>query len=428
MTEEQPVLYTLRCCQCGTELADDGLVLSHKHCDPPGLLQSIYTAARPGPGDETMGLFKYSDWLPVRRTLRGSSATVTYRSRGLAEYLHLENLFIAFSGYWPERGVSMLTCTFKELEAYAVCARLPDDFSDVLVVASAGNTARAFIHVCSEHNIRALIVVPEWSLSMLWRGIESNDCVKVVALGDNSDYADAISLAEKISGMNGFVSEGGARNVARRDGLGTTVLSCAAEARRIPDEYFQAVGSGTGAIAAWEASVRLSQNKVWPGGPMRLHVAQNLPFAPIYESWTRRSRQLVSVNSPFAGSSEWPYAAVLSNRNPPYGVAGGLYDALVDTNGHVYGITNEEAISAAKLFEEAEVIDIDPAAAVAVACLVKCVANRIVQSDAYIMLNVTGGGFRRLQRDVSLQTTRSIAVTGQSDFQSVFPLLVRDWL
>lgn len=413
MTKTQAHRYILRCSQCHTDIADDGLVLFHQGCKKPGLLRTIYTASSPGSGDKSKGLFQYREWLPVRRILDGSSVTITYRSQELAKHLRLKNLFIAFSGYWPEMGASMRTCTFKEIEAYAACARLPDNFSDVLVVASAGNTARAFIRVCSEQNIRALIVVPERAIPMLWQEKDQNDCVHVIALGGNSDYLDAILLAEKICRINGFVPEGGASNVARRDGLGTAVLSCAAEAKRIPDEYFQAVGSGTGAIAAWEASIRLSNNQVWPGGPMRLHIAQNIPFTPISDSWALHSRKLISSDKPPLDSRAKPYASVLSNRKPPYGIAGGLYDALVATNGRAYGITNKEAIAASKLFESLEGIDIDPAAAVAVACLMKCATNKMVKNDAYIMLNISGGGYKRLQRDVSLQKTTAVTFISQ---------------
>ena len=426
MKKKIPTPYTLRCIQCGTLLKDDGLVLSHKGCAPDGLLQTVYPAKRPGSFNESHGLFQYSDWLPVRRTLQGSSATVTYRSIGLAKYLNLKNLFIAFSGYWPERGALMRTCSFKELEAYAVCARLPENFNDVLVVASAGNTARAFIHVCSQNHIRALIVVPEWSIPLLWQEQRANaDCVRVIVVGGNSDYADAISLADKICSMDGFVAEGGALNVARRDGLATALLSCASAAEHIPDEYFQAVGSGTGAIAAWEASIRLRMNNVWPDGTMRLHVAQNLPLAPIYESWLQQSRQLSSVDAIFGSTSEKLYAGVLFNRQPHYSIAGGLYDALIATNGNVYGITNEEAMKAYKLFENVEGIDIDPAAAVAVACLVKCVSDKKLKRDAYIMLNITGGGFHRLKKDISIKATKPIAVIEHSDFDNIHSLLIR---
>ncbi|KUG23009.1 cysteate synthase [hydrocarbon metagenome] len=428
MTTRQIPRYTLRCRQCGKELSDDGLVLTHAGCDPPALLQTIYAAEKPESIGDLTGIFRYGNWLPLRRTFPQSSAAVTYRSEKLACRLGLDNLFITFNGYWPERNAFMRTCSFKELEAYAVCARLPDHFRDVLVIASAGNTARAFIHVCSAYRIRALIVVPEWSLPMLWQEREHNNCVRVVAVGGGSDYADAISLAESICGMDGFVAEGGALNVARRDGLGTTVLSCTTQAGRIPDEYFQAVGSGTGAIAAWETSVRLSQNNVFSGGPMRLHVSQNLPFAPIYESWAHRSRRLVSVDSSSGFACARPYADVLFNRRPPYSIAGGVYDALCATNGHAYGITSKEAIAAAYLFEETEGIDIDPAAAVAVACLVNCAAEGKVRRNAFVMLNITGGGLNRLKQDAVLQTAKPLTVIDPSEFKNFCSSLVRDGL
>ena len=53
------------------------------------------------------------------------------------------------------------------------------------------------------------------------------------------------------------IEEGGAKNVARRDGMGTVMLDAAVTIGRMPDYYFQAIGSGTGGIAAWEAALRL---------------------------------------------------------------------------------------------------------------------------------------------------------------------------
>ena len=59
-------------------------------------------------------------------------------------YLYnLKNLYITFNGYYPEIGANMRTCSFKETEAYSICARLGEDKKDeVIVVSSAGNTAR----------------------------------------------------------------------------------------------------------------------------------------------------------------------------------------------------------------------------------------------------------------------------------------------
>lgn len=103
----------------------------------PSLIRAIYEKKQLEVKDESLGIYKFSDWLPIHKTLEGSSAPATYKSEGLAKYLGLNNLYITFSGYWPEKGANFRTCSFKETEAYAVSGRL-NSTDQVLVVASAG--------------------------------------------------------------------------------------------------------------------------------------------------------------------------------------------------------------------------------------------------------------------------------------------------
>ena len=56
-------------------------------------------------------------------------------------------------------------------------------------------------------------------------------------------------MGEKIHAAFNLMTEGGARNVARRDGMGTTVLEYARVTGEMPCHYLQAIGSGTGGIA-----------------------------------------------------------------------------------------------------------------------------------------------------------------------------------
>ena len=53
----------------------------------------------------------------------------------------------SFNGYWPERGGAITTCSFKELEAIPTVIRVQEQNGATLVIASAGNTARAFLQV-----------------------------------------------------------------------------------------------------------------------------------------------------------------------------------------------------------------------------------------------------------------------------------------
>ena len=131
----------------------------------------------------------------------------------------------------------MTTCSFKETEAYSVCGRFDESAGRILVVASAGNTARAFAKVCSENNIPLLLSVPEDNLDALWFEEPLNDCVKLIAAQKGGDYFDAIHLSNVALKSGRFIAEGGAKNVARRDGMATTVLSAAAFIGRIPDYY-----------------------------------------------------------------------------------------------------------------------------------------------------------------------------------------------
>ena len=143
MEDFRPTKYKLRCVATGRVFEDDGLVLEDRQCNTPSLIRTEYEVKCIDIRSDDSGIYKFCDWLPVRRTLKGSAAPVTYKSEGLAAHLGLDNLYITFSGYFPEKGAEMTTCSFKETEAYSVCGRFDESAGRILVVASAGNTARA---------------------------------------------------------------------------------------------------------------------------------------------------------------------------------------------------------------------------------------------------------------------------------------------
>jgi cysteate synthase len=313
---------------------------------------------------------------------------VTYRSSGLAKELGLDQLFISFNGYWPERGADMLTCSFKELEALPTIRRLEEQGGrDILVVASAGNTGRAFSYVASKIGQPVVVVVPSATQDRIW--IPDIERGRVTVIAVDGDYYDAIALGDRLAALPGFVSEGGARNVARRDGMGTVMLDAVQAIGALPLHYFQAVGSGTGGISAFEASMRLIDDGRFGTTLPVLHLAQNVPCAPLFHA-------RCGGECPKSCPGDI-YDDVLFNRRPPYDLPGGVREALDLTNGEVVGITNDEAASARKLFEEAEGIDILPAPAVAVAALVRSALSGTIGPGEVCMLNITGGGQVRVR-------------------------------
>jgi cysteate synthase len=334
-------------------------------------------------------MWRFYDWLPVEAIIpEAGQGSITYRSSALARELGLANLYISFSGFWPERGARMPTCSFKDLEAPPTMQRMRERGRDLaLVVASAGNTARAFAHVASLIGWPIVLFVPEEDRHRMWLTVESGPVVLFCVKGD---YYRAIEVAEKVQSLPGYTPEGGARNIARRDGMGTLLLEAALTMGRMPQHYFQAVGSGTGGIAAWEASLRLREDGRFGTALPRLQLTQNIPNAPIYRAWRGKK--------PAEPSGEM-FDDVLYNRRPPYGIPGGVKEALEETLGEVYGVTNAQAADAKRAFEAAEEIDILNAAAVAVAALIQAAERGAVGAEDYILLNITGGGVRRLAEE-----------------------------
>ena len=399
--------YRLTCKTCGTTSEDDGVRLHCAADHPQTLLNVQYTEQNLTVATEASGLFRYQTWLPIANPGCSSARTVVYRSEGLARELGLPELWLAFHGYWPERGAAFETGTFKDLEAATVLARLPQGFRGVLTVASAGNTAAAFARACTQQSVSCLLVVPESALRVMRFAGRFGDTVRVVALAAPADYSDAIDLANRTAGLPGFQSEGGVFNVARRGGLGTVLFSAVEIMQRLPDYYFQAIGSGAGAIAVHEAAERLLPGGRYGARAPRQMLSQNLPFAPIYSAWRLQSKVCLPIDEDSARSRiSQMFANVLSSRNPPYAIPGGVYDTLMASHGDMLAVDNVQAAAAAVWFEEREGIDIDPASAVAVASLRRAVGEARIDLNSTVLLNITGGGRKKREQVAPLDNPK----------------------
>jgi cysteate synthase len=398
--------YKLRCIECNTQI-DENYTLSCPNDD--SLIRADYHAKQLTI-HEYPGIWKFFDWLPVHAFFDIDSVSISYKSEGLAKELGLKDLYISFSGYWPEQGAQIKTCSFKELEAPATFQRIIENPVGRLVIASAGNTANAFAYTSTITKIPVVLVVPEDYLHKLWLPVPISESVKLITLKQGNDYFDAITLAGRLAAeLEGLVPEGGARNIARRDGMGTVMLeTVTGTIKTIPDHYFQAIGSGTGAIACWEVAMRLVEDGRFGSQLPKLHLAQNLPFAPMYYAW-RDGRTDIAPEQDMPEAKQLIAqmdAKILSNRRPPYSITGGVHDALAATSGQMYAVTNNELHSAGKLFQNSEGIDILPAAMVAVGALVQAVEAGNVGQDDIIMLNITGGGLERLKEDQEIYKVR----------------------
>ena len=252
----------------------------------------------------------------------------------------------------------------------------------------------------------------------------------VLLITVDGDYSDAISMSIAIANLPHLNAEGGAKNCARRDGMGTVMLDAATTIGRIPDYYVQAVGSGTGAIAAWEAAQRLISDKRFGHHLPRMILSHNLPFVPMANAW-KAGRREIDPMTDMADATQaisQVYADVLTNRNPPYGITGGLFDCLTETGGEISAVSNDEARQAQRLFEECEGIDLDPAAGVTVASLITAAQEGQIDPRKDVMVNITGGGYKRVQEEFDLIPVTAAFATDRTTSMDQIVRFVNDWV
>ena len=384
--------YTLKCLKTNDEFEDDYTL----HYTDDALIQAEYKKEFEPLNKK--GVWRYFDWLPTEETSSQVAGTITYHAEELGERLGLSNLWVAFHGYWPEKDALCPTGSFKDMEAVPTIQRMKDHTCKGMICASAGNTARAFTHFCAEDNFPLIVIVADIHAHRIWvqKGMEM-DSVKVVVVKDGT-YQDAKDVAKTLSKkLTGWQLEGGAHNIARRDGIGSLILNSYEKIGKLPDHYFQAVGGGPGPIGVYEMMERLIDSGHYDGDVAKLHLSQNPEHCPIHNAWQRGSRKLKPED--FPEEDVEVYSDYLLSETPAYSVVGGVYDVLEATDGETYAVEEDDAIKAGEILEEIEEIDVLTPAKVALASLIQAKEEGKVDEDDCILLNVSGGGVERLKQE-----------------------------
>ena len=156
--EPQPWIWKDRFCVAPCAGGRTPLAL---HCDRyDGLLRSVYPTVAFAPRANG-NLFGFREWLPSAASIDTPIRPVVYWSERLAECLGLTRLTIAFNGYAPEVGARNPTGSFKGFEALPTLLYHRERGINALVLASAGNTARAFAHAATVLDHAVVLVVPK---------------------------------------------------------------------------------------------------------------------------------------------------------------------------------------------------------------------------------------------------------------------------
>ena len=416
--------FILKCITCG-KIYDQNKF--NQSCENHNSLIQTYYFKKKLIVSKEKNIWKYKSWLPCLNNNIHGELPVTYKSINFGKYLNLKNLYISFNGYWPKIGAKLQTCSFKDLEAVPTIQMLLDfqkNYKKILVVASAGNTARAFLYICIKYNYPLIVIIPKNSIDKIWIpndiSYDSKSKFPLIVSVDG-DYSFAIKITNILTKNNSnYISEGGVNNIARRDGMGTVVIDATINIGKLPDIYIQAVGSGTGGISAFEASKRLINDGRFGNNIPKLYLVQQIPCSPLL----KLSQDIpVDINC-----QKNIIDNVLLNNTPPYDVFGGVKDVLNISNGKLIGITKKDAEIAKSTFEYFENIDISYASSVSVAGLIKLVDNYSIKDSDIILLNITSGGIQEYQKNNKITFLKPKLIVDSNEKIEYIIKLINDYI
>ncbi len=309
--------------------------------------------------------------MTVQRILMSS---LIENSPFIEEFFGRKNIKILLSGFFEKFGARCPTGSFKD---YITGLTLYFRKKKELVVVSAGNVARAFFYKASVLKRPLTIVLPEYALEGLKIPAPPSKTVTIYAI--KGEYNDAIDFSKELVAKNPekYEHEGGLSNEWRIKGLYRLF-------RRLPpfDIYFQAVSGGVGPMSIYETS-KITGKKL-----PRLFLSQNLPYAPVLAA-------VKGEKIPEPELAEKILAKVLSNAKTNISL---LSKLINESNGNIYGITNEELVSAKKAFEEFIEDEIDYSCGVTLASALKAIKNGDVKEKEKILIHITGGGYSKVKR------------------------------
>jgi cysteate synthase len=218
---------------------------------------------------------------------------------------------------------------------------------------------------------------------------KAKEYVRVVFVEQPGNYLHANMLSKRLFGRldGNIVEEGGYFNCGRLSGLGCCAMEFFDEVGELPKHYFQAVGSGSGALAAIRTYGLLDQYK---SRKICFHLSQNVPYIPLVTAINKKDDKISTHYHKFVDTACSP---MLTSGDPAYNYSGGLLEHINNgTSIFGYGVSNAEIYKMQYEMWNVEKIQILLPAATALAGMVIALKEGKIKADDIIQVNITGCG------------------------------------
>lgn len=383
----------LKCIKCGTEYPSDEILSFCEKCGSSldyildydviaDIVNKELLARRP------FNMWRYKEFLPVVDESKivsiGEGGTPLIRSEKLAEELGLKFLYLKLDCCNP-------TGSFKDRGASAAISRALELGVKTIVGYSTGNAGVAQAAYAARAGLESVIFIHKTaSLGKLVQAMLHGSLVVRV----DGTFEDAANLAKQCSKEFGWMFNGGVVNPARHHGKKTIAYEiCEQLSWNVPDMYIQSVGVGTAAIGAYKGFKEF-YDLGWINEIPRIVCVQAEGCAPMVDAFKNNREEVVPVKDPKT------VASAIAVGNP----AGWplLRKAVLETNGIVDSVSDDEILKAEKLLAKLEGIFAEPAAAAPIALLKNLRENGEIDKDTRVVCMISGHGLKALKTATEL--------------------------
>ncbi|MBW1847395.1 MAG: pyridoxal-phosphate dependent enzyme [Deltaproteobacteria bacterium] len=366
-----------KCVGCGKEFPHNFLPF----CDCGHFIDIQYDLKTVKFNDSSNPYHRYFDLLPIENPDNLISVdhkiSPTHHSKNLGKKLGLPNLYLKDETVFP-------TKTTKDRMAAIALSYLKEVGIKEFCTSSTGNSSSAMAHyIKSFPDLRVYLFAAEDFLDRL--NFEENDQI-VVFVCKGATFVEAFAEAGKFAVRKGLTSERGFFNPARREGLKTAFLEAAESVPKPIDWYVQAVSSAMGVYGVYKGAKELMKTGKIKRLPRLLCVQQqtNNPMVRAFEAGSEVIRPQDIIKKPYGIAP-----AIL--RGDPSRVYPYIRKIVLESNGSIKAVTEQEIRDARKLVEDLEGLTPCFTASVATAGMIRMIKEGLISKKETILVNLTGG-------------------------------------
>ncbi len=315
---------------------------------------------------------RYREYLNVGRNARiitlNEGNTPLIRGYSIEEHIdHKAIVYLKYEGLNP-------TGSFKDRGMTMAVTKAVEEGSRCIVCASTGNTSASAAAYAARAGIKCIVVIPDNKIALGKLAQASAYGAKVLAVDGNFDLA--LNMVKRLS--DDFpVTLVNSINPNRIEGQKTSAFEICDQLGNAPDYLAIPVGNAGNITACWKGFREYFSNKITDKLPAMLGF-QAAGAAPIVEGRVIDNPETIASAIRIGNPASWKNAQ----------------NALMESNGYIDKVTDQEILHAYKLLASKEGIFAEPASCASVAGLIKLAGQGFLKTGSTVVCILTGNGLK----------------------------------